>query len=919
MSIIGLDMNVLTGWYNAKLSSSLASSSSLSGASRSGASSAADVVTPWDVRGDVSSLEEMRRSVLATGVFFKDPTREFSALDAPADHKSLFSLHQGLKRLAALAEEAKDKETDASRRTFLENRFQEGMGQLDTYFQSLDLTEVNLLKGEELRKMESEVAISRGSSTFTTGLVHSGDFDAEVASLTGDVQFDISVVKNGVTTNIAIDLADMGATTRNLDNIAEHINTQLEAAGMLTKFSRVKLGEKNEFGVVEGNDFGFKVSGISTERISFSSPTGEAAVYLTGTSGLNDTAGGQFVKLTDLASGDPTVGASSRWEADATTSEVDVVGGEDGETRTKTESNPLEIHASAASADGGIYVVGETSHTVDGQVIKGEQDLVLAKYDSLGNKLWSRVLGASENAAGTTINVDDDGNVVIAGQVSGGLGSTTDIGGTDTVVAKYNGDGVEQWMQRFGSRDDDTADSVAIGSDGTVYVAGRSESTFGDQTHLGGASDGYIRAIGSDGTTQYTRRIGGAGEDKIASLAIADDGSLLVASEEDGVGVVRKYDAADGTSAASWEQSLGDLEDGRIGQIISDGTDIYVAGSAGSSFAPSAPLSGHAGGVRDAFLVKMTDGATPSLNYTTFVGSAGDEMANAVTVSDGKVYLAGKTDGTLPGATLSGDRDAFAARVDATTGALDWATQISGRSGIAESTGIVVQSQGDSVLDAMGLPSGSLTYSDSRVITDRSAAREGDHFYISVDGGRRKKISIDADDTMRSLTFKINAHLVLDGTADVRRSSAGDQLRIKAAEDHRIELFAGETGRDLLKSLGIEPGAVVNTGSLLDDDDDKSVDAPPLFSLDLPNVLSLADEDTSEDAMDALQAAMSKVQRAYRDITTDPALKALLEGPQNGKTGGTVPAYYNAQLANYQAGLSRLAQGPSGATGALFF
>lgn len=283
MSIIGLDMNVLTGWYNAKLSSSLASSSSLSGVSRSSASSARDVLTPWDVRGDVSTLEEMRRSVLATGVFFKDPSREFSSLDAPDDHKSLFSLHQGLKRLAALAEEAKEKETDATRRTFLESRFQEGMSQLDTYFQGLDLTEVNLLKGEELRKMESEVAISRGSSTFTTGVVHSGDFDAEVASLTGDVKFDISIVKNGVTTSIAIDLAEMGATTRNLDNIADHINTKLEAAGMLTTFSRVKLGEKNEFGIVEGNDFGFKINGISTERVSFSSTTGQPAVYLTGT------------------------------------------------------------------------------------------------------------------------------------------------------------------------------------------------------------------------------------------------------------------------------------------------------------------------------------------------------------------------------------------------------------------------------------------------------------------------------------------------------------------------------------------------------------------------------------------------------------------------------------------------------------
>ena len=62
----------------------------------------------------------------------------------------------------------------------------------------------------------------------------------------------------------------------------------------------------------------------------------------------------------------------------------------------------------------------------------------------------------------------------------------------------------------------------------------------------------------------------------------------------------------------------------------------------------------------------------------------------------------------------------------------------------------------------------------------------------------------------------------------------------------------------------------------------------------------------------ALQDALSKIQRAYRDLTLDPALKELLKGPQAGKRGGTVPAYYNSQLANYQAGLARLNSGPSG-------
>ncbi|MBO6765305.1 hypothetical protein [Maricaulis sp.] len=915
MAIVGINQSLLTSWYSARVTTATVGSSPLAQSAAGRNQAGEDVAAPWELESEnLQTLEEMRRRVMATQDFFLDPGREFSDVDAPDDHKALFSLHQGLKRLVSLAEEARDKTTNDARRMILEKAFQNGLGQLDEYFQGMRLEELTLLKGEELRKIESDVAVSRGLSQFKSGIIHTGEYDAEVPSLTGDVQFNISVKKNGVTTDVAINLADMGGQTRNLDNIVAHINTELEAAGMVTRFERTKIGEKNDIGVIPGNDHGFLVRGVSTEQISFSAPAAQPALYFAGVSGINETAGGQIVKLTDLASGDPSIGYSTRFSADPTKSEVDVVGGEDGETRTKLVDNPLEIQATAAAADGGIFVVGKTTASTDGQTLKGEQDLVLAKYDSAGNRVWSRVLGAADDAEGASVAVDADGNVVVTGQVTGGLGDTTDIGGSDSFVAKYNAAGVEQWVQRFGGTGDDKGTAVAVGDDGTIYVAGKAASAFGNQPHQGGVSDGYLRAIGTDGQTLWTRRIGDTGDETVSAIAVADDGNILVASNEGGTAVLRKFDASDNTAPALWEQSLGDLDDGSIGGIAVDGTDVYITGAAGSAFAPSAPVGAHNGGVRDAFVVKLTDGASASVDYTTFVGSDSDDGAAGIQVFNGKVYIAGKTLGGINGDTLNGERDAFAAQLDAATGALDWSHQMSGRNGLSQATGLAIGAGDDSVLDALGLPSGTLTYSDTRVVTDRSSAREGDHFYVSVDGGRRKKITIDGDDTMRSLTFKINAALVLNGTADVRRSSDGDQLRIKAAEGKTIELFAGADGRDLLESLGIQPGAIVNTGSLLDDDE-KTSDSPPLFALELPVSMSLADEKSAESAFEAIQDAMSKVQRAYREITMDPALKALLEGPQAGKKGGTVPAYYSAQLANYQAGLSRLSAGPPAGAG----
>lgn len=918
MEIIGFNSNLLAGWYNSRITSSLATSSgpSLSGAS-SRSSAADDVLAPWDVRGEVSSTEELRRKVLASGTFFTPLSRsEFSDIDAPEDYKALFELHQGIKRLAALAEEAKEKDTSDTRRSFLDNRFAEGLSQFDDFFDEMDLEGVNLLKGEKLSKVESDVAISRGLSEYTTSVIHKGDFDAEVANLTGDVQFTISITKSGTTTDLAINLADMGATTRSLDNVADHINTQLEAAGMISRFSRVKIGEEDDNGIVQGDEFGFKITGVSTEAVSFSAPTADPAVYLAGVSGINDSAGGMFAKYTDIASGSPTRLFSTRFEADPTVSEVEVPGGEDDETRTKTESNPLEIRASAAAADGGVYVLGETSTTTEGQTIKGENDLVLAKYDSTGKRVWTRLLGSAGESEAASIAVDSNGDVVVAGSIAGKLGDTTSIGEKDSFVAKFDESGVEQWLNRFGGTSDDSPESVAVGADGTVYVAGSAASAFGGKGHEGGVSDGYVRAIDTDGTTLYTRRVGSTGQETIASIAIADDGDLIVASQEDGHAVVRKFAAADGDSAAVWEQDLGDIVSGRIGELAIDGTDIYLTGGAEGGFSPSAPLTAHAGGTRDAFLVKMTDGASATVDYTTFIGSDATDTASSIAVSDGKVYIAGKTSGALPGGTFEGERDAFFARFDAATGALDFNTQLTGRGGIADATDILVDATGDSVLDQIGLPQGRVVYADSRVVTDRTSARDGDHFYLSSDGGRRKKITIDSDDTMRALTFKINSALVLDGTADVRRSAAGDQLRIKPGEGTTIELFAGADGKDLLKSLGVKPGAIVETLSALEDDDDESTsDAPSLFALDLPTEMDLSDQEKAEAAYEALESAMFVIQRAYRDLTTPPELKALFDGPQAGRRGGTVPQYMNAQLANLQAGLQRLSQGPAPGSG----
>ncbi|XBQ16427.1 MAG: hypothetical protein ABL308_00780 [Oceanicaulis sp.] len=907
-------VDLLGAWYGARAAQSLALNSARTAApvqTASGAQRSSDVLPPWDPRGEIVALETLRRDVLADGRFFDSRLSAFSDLDVSEDEKKLFALHQGIRKLQALSSAAGEKTASDTDRAFWSRRFTEGLAQLDSFFEGLDLEGVSVVKGEDLAKAESALAIKRGESRYVGGAIHEGAFDAEVAGLTGDVRFTISVRKNGVDTPIAVDLADMGATPRTLDNVAAHVNTQLEAAGMISRIERVKIGTPDENGVIAGNSWGFEIKGVLTEKVSFTETAGAPAVWTAGVSGADETAGGQLVRWTDLASGG-SFDFARRIEADPTVTETTT---EDGETKTSTTSNPLTVVATARGADGAIYVVGRTNSAVDGQAIKGEQDLVLQRWDSTGKKIWTRTLGAAGSAEGASVAVDASGNVIVAGSVTGALGETTALGGSDSLVVKYTAEGVEQWARRFGGTADDRANAVSVGADGTVYVSGEAKSAIGGVQSQGG-TDGYVRAIAADGTTLYTRAAeAGAGTERVRATTMAADGGLIVASEVDGRAVITKYAAGDdGTGAPVWRRDLGSLDGGRIGGVAADADGgVYLSGSAGAAFASGAVVAANQGG-RDAFLVRLADtGAVDGTEYTSFLGTADEDAASSVAVSNGKVYLAGKTTGALPGGTLDGARNAFAAGFDALTGAREWSRQISGRGGLAEAAGVVVDPTGDGALSKMGFPSRSVVYSDTRVITARSSVREGDFFYVSVDGGRKKKIEIAANETMRSLSFKLNAALVLDGTADVRRSKDGDMLRITPKEGVTITLSRGSEGRDALQGLGLPEGTVRGKPSLLDGGD-TTADAPKVFALELPARLSILDRDAALAATEALTEAQSKIQRAYRELTIDPALKALLDGPQAGKRGGTVPAYLSAQVANYQAGLQRLLGGGGGSS-----
>jgi hypothetical protein len=112
-----------------------------------------------------------------------------------------------------------------------------------------------------------------------------------------------------------------------------------------------------------------------------------------------------------------------------------------------------------------------------------------------------------------------------------------------------------------------------------------------------------------------------------------------------------------------------------------------------------------------------------------------------------------------------------------------------------------------------------------------------------------------------------------------------------------IELMRGDKSFDALAGLGILPGKLYNTtsASATTSDEDKNV-----VAMGRTATMSLVKQSNARLAVNNMKLALQAVQGAYQALTQPAA--AATTNP--GRTGGTVSADVQRQLANYQTALA---------------
>ncbi|RYU93969.1 SBBP repeat-containing protein [Emticicia agri] len=153
-------------------------------------------------------------------------------------------------------------------------------------------------------------------------------------------------------------------------------------------------------------------------------------------------------------------------------------------------------------------------HLVSSQ--SSSADIFVAKCNSSGEFLWVQSAGGAGNDSGSGIGIDGSGNIYLIGSYTGtatfGNTQTTSNGNLDIFVAKYDNSGEFKWVKSAGAADYDTGQSLAVESNGNVYVTGSyfGTITFGSQSVSSqGSRDLFVTKYDSNGSALWAKTAGG--------------------------------------------------------------------------------------------------------------------------------------------------------------------------------------------------------------------------------------------------------------------------------------------------------------------------------------------------------------------------------------------------------------------------
>ncbi len=215
------------------------------------------------------------------------------------------------------------------------------------------------------------------------------------------------------------------------------------------------------------------------------------------------------------------------------------------------------------------YIVGGGTRSSDGDVSinKGANDFWIIKLDQLGNIVWEKTFGGSQNEVLEDIKQTSDNGYIAVGNTDSGNGDVTGYnGGDDFWVVKLDVNGNLQWQTALGGSLDDLGYDIEQTADGGYITTGISNSVNGDVTVNQGGNDYCIFRLDASGGLLWNKTFGGSNNESSRDIEVlSDETYVAIGTSDSNDGDITENNGAtdvwivnfDDTGTIFWEESFG--------------------------------------------------------------------------------------------------------------------------------------------------------------------------------------------------------------------------------------------------------------------------------------------------------------------------------------------------------------------------
>lgn len=181
---------------------------------------------------------------------------------------------------------------------------------------------------------------------------------------------------------------------------------------------------------------------------------------------------------------------------------------------------------------GNVFITGDflARAYFPGKIIRsnGDRDIFIAKYTSSGVFRWIKTFGGSGTDIGYAIDNDSEGNFFVTGFFSDRVNfdekTVTSNGDRDIFIAKYDSNGVVQWVSQAGGKYKDEGMGIKVDKAGRIFVTG----VYDYKTHFGaitlngagGYHDIFTACYDQAGEPLWVKGAGGRNNDYGKAIAV---------------------------------------------------------------------------------------------------------------------------------------------------------------------------------------------------------------------------------------------------------------------------------------------------------------------------------------------------------------------------------------------------------------